>query len=649
MNKLTVSRIENSSIYFTYSTVADIFVQILVNEKVIYSADLSVQPGGEYYIGHPHLLIVEKADLDVRENEYQERHHLQALVSQSTHIINLVGIDTYNKISKYVNSSYWEIFVDNTAGFDPERLKRCKVVVELGSNVGYFTKYVTRLSKIEKYICVEPCQELNEVNLALNGTDSNIFIYKAAFSDTDGEEVDFWKTDDETESPHDTMFPEINEYFATNSDKVHSIKVPTISLPTIIEQNGLKSIDYLKVDIEGAERFLLSPINYKALKEYVKRMMVEVHTEDLRIVFSDVFNMDGFRIEKVKGIHYHIVNTAFSDDIKTEKIGNVLVKVACPALGDTLCSTPTIRKIAQSYGHPVSVQTNRPDLFKNNPHVDAIYDFSLPLDSAFKEVFETYNQWIKTNRHMSGKEFNDTPIEMKLHMVEARQLHAFGVGMYLYPNELSCDFFPDEQTEISQQIDKNWVVLHTTESWECRTWPNKYWDRLVHLIKTNTDLKIVTIGRSHKESDYFEDLQKNVVRIQEVDLDLCVDGAKYQNEGDPGAISEMWHVINNARALISFDSGPIHLAGTTDTDIIQIGSSINPLKTAPWRNGSQDYKFHFVGSECKLFCASDPKYSVKEWGTINSIPYVPLCQEHYPEFFCQPTPDQVFMKLLEIL
>ena len=109
----------------------------------------------------------------------------------------------------------------------------------------------------------------------------------------------------------------------------------------------------------------------------------------------------------------------------------------------------------------------------------------------------------------------------------------------------------------------------------------------------------------------------------------------------------MWHILNNSFGIISFDSGPIHLAGTTDSWIFQIGSSIRPEKTAPWRNGTQNYKFEFIGGECKIFCASCPKYSVKEWGTINSMPYYPECQEKFKEFKCQPSPDEVFFRFLE--
>jgi ADP-heptose:LPS heptosyltransferase len=327
----------------------------------------------------------------------------------------------------------------------------------------------------------------------------------------------------------------------------------------------------------------------------------------------------------------------------------VLVTVACPALGDTLCASPTIRKISQAYGHPVSVQTHRPDLFERCPYIDQLYDFSVNVESQYEEIFETYNQWIKLNQGLANDKFRQKPMEIKLHNFEARQLHALGVGLHLYPSELHCDFFPAEQTTISKQVDKTWVVFHTTKSWENRTWPDEHWERLLCLIKDNTELKVALIGRSHKETSYQGDMQKNVVHLQDVELDLCVDGGKYQGQPDEGAINEMWHVINNSLALISFDSGPVHLAGTTDSHIVQIGASIDPQKTAPWRKGSQQYKFHFVGGECKRFCGSDPKYSVQEWKTINMIPYTPTCLERLDKYYCQPTPYQVFIKLLDIL
>lgn len=318
----------------------------------------------------------------------------------------------------------------------------------------------------------------------------------------------------------------------------------------------------------------------------------------------------------------------------------VLVKVSCKPLGDTLCSTPTIRKVALSYGHMIDVMTHRAEIFENNPYVDNIIPYTEEWPGEWAEIFETYNQFIKTNYGMAHDNFYNRAIEMKLHNVEARQLHAMGVGMYLYPDELHCEFIPDPISERAAKIDKNYLVFHVTENWPSRTWPIQKWQHMVDLVKKHTDFKIVTIGMSHKEATFNGNLDKNTIQLEGVDLNYC--------DLTDSTISELWHILNNAYGLVTFDAGPMHVAGTTESEIFTIGSSIRPEKIAPWRNGSQDYKFHYVGGDCKIFCASDPKYSVKEWGSINGMHYVPECAEGFTEFKCQPSPDQVLMKILEV-
>ncbi len=319
----------------------------------------------------------------------------------------------------------------------------------------------------------------------------------------------------------------------------------------------------------------------------------------------------------------------------------ILIRIDTPALGDTLCGTPTVRKAYQSYGYKLHIQSGRPDVFERSPYVEKVYSYKDKLDlSQFDEVFDTYN----SNINIRGKQ-----ISIKLSNFEARQLHAMGLGLTLYPDELHYDYFPGKQTNDSQSVDKNCLIFHVTENWPNRTWPSKNWQRLVDLIKTHTNYKIVTIGKSHTEATSKGAMPKNVIDLDQIDYNFCDDtvgGQDHKSQYRP--INELWHIINNSRALISFDAGPVHFAGTTDTNIIQIGASIDPKKTAPYRNGSQDYKFKFVGGECKLFCATNPRYSVREHGTINSLPYLPECLEHYPKFHCQPSPDQVFFEILKL-
>ena len=45
------------------------------------------------------------------------------------------------------------------------------------------------------------------------------------------------------------------------------------------------------------------------------------------------------------------------------------IKILTKSLGDTICSIPTINKLYQMYGEPITVFTVHPALFKNHPSV----------------------------------------------------------------------------------------------------------------------------------------------------------------------------------------------------------------------------------------------------------------------------------------
>ena len=69
------------------------------------------------------------------------------------------------------------------------------------------------------------------------------------------------------------------------------------------------------------------------------------------------------------------------------------------------------------------------------------------------------------------------------------------------------------------------------------------------------------------------------------------------------------------------------IAGTTDTHIIQLGSSIDPRLRSPYRKGTQSYKYSYILGECNLFCSSDMKYNIKHNGTHKTMPRVAFCLE----------------------
>jgi ADP-heptose:LPS heptosyltransferase len=43
-------------------------------------------------------------------------------------------------------------------------------------------------------------------------------------------------------------------------------------------------------------------------------------------------------------------------------------------LGDSICATPSLRKLYYAYGKKISVLTEHPIIFKNNPYVDKVFN-----------------------------------------------------------------------------------------------------------------------------------------------------------------------------------------------------------------------------------------------------------------------------------
>ena len=299
----------------------------------------------------------------------------------------------------------------------------------------------------------------------------------------------------------------------------------------------------------------------------------------------------------------------------------------CRALGDTLCATPTIKKLYHSYDRKISVITHHPELFYNNPYVLEVFD-----DSKNKEELIDYE--IFSSFDVSYK---DNGVCNKHNTMDIRQFHAINLGFMLTKDEMSLDYVPNDGV-ILPDLPKKYVLIHSVQNWESRTWPAKNWQLLTQLLNEK-GIHVISIGKDSSELGG-SNVDKPVFNFP---IKL---GYNLMNQT---SIDQTWHLINNSSCFVTMDSGLLHLAGTTDCEIIQLGSSINPEFRSPYRNGSQEYKYHYVMGGCGLHCASDMKYGVREWGSIQGIPSLVGCLEKKQNFECHPSVLQTYLKILEII
>lgn len=302
-----------------------------------------------------------------------------------------------------------------------------------------------------------------------------------------------------------------------------------------------------------------------------------------------------------------------------------------PSIGDLICATPTIKKIAKTYKSKVVVVSPSPWILKNNPFVSQSIHINDVLLSDLERDYDVHKSF-----HLLGKR-DPLGIEFKHAICDIRQFHSKDLGFMLTPEELSCDYFSDPFDSCMSGIDlpENYVVIHPVQSWESRTWEESKWRDLCNKL-AESNIPVVAVGKNSGE--YSDHLQQDKPVFE---IDSVID---YTNKT---SLDQTWHILNGARCVITMDSGILHLAGTTDTFIIQIGSSIHPYFRAPYRHSSQSYKYSYVSGSCKIHCASNLEYSLRDWGNIQSVTIINTCLENKPTFECKPSSELVFLDVMK--
>lgn len=299
----------------------------------------------------------------------------------------------------------------------------------------------------------------------------------------------------------------------------------------------------------------------------------------------------------------------------------------CNGLGDLICSTPTIKKLSEYYEQPITIISKMPELFKMNPYVKESYKASSIDMKYFEEKYLMHNSFYNV-----GKK-NERGIEYKHNMMDIRQFHAIHLGFMLGADDMECFYRPSYPAKNYDFPDK-YVVIHPVQTWPTRTWDAIKWMEITKILNEK-GIYVVSIGKDSSETGFFN-VQKPVFNF-EINL-----GKNLMNNT---SVSDCWHIIANSSAFITMDSGLLHLAGTTGTHIIHLGSHLKPEFRAPYRNGSQNYKYHYVRGGCGLECGSNAKYGIKEWGNVQGVAPLIKCLENKETFECHPSIDSVIEKL----
>lgn len=296
-------------------------------------------------------------------------------------------------------------------------------------------------------------------------------------------------------------------------------------------------------------------------------------------------------------------------------------------LGDTIASTPALRKLYNSYGKKIAVYTHHPDVFRNNQYVGGLYY----TENCERELLlDEYEMLVSFAPNIE----NPFGMSLRHNQFDIRQYHAAGLGFQLLNEEMDMDFYPDPFIPI-EKLPEKFVVIHPVQTWNSRTWSSDNWQLLTRMLN-DSNIPVISVGKDSNE------LGNSMVQKPVFNFEIKL-GLNLLNNAN---LSQTWWLFQKSMGVITMDSGLLHLAGTTDAEIFQLGSSVDYRLRAPYRNGSQSYKYTYISGECEKMCATKMEYGIKNWGTIRGVPSLVDCLENYESFLCHPNVLQVYNKII---
>jgi lipopolysaccharide heptosyltransferase II len=161
-------------------------------------------------------------------------------------------------------------------------------------------------------------------------------------------------------------------------------------------------------------------------------------------------------------------------------------------------------------------------------------------------------------------------------------------GLKVSDRNYRLDFDPRESKELNQLLyfkgitpSEKIIVLHTAGNWELKRWPAHYFARLIESIIERFGAKVILSG-GQSDRDYCLAINEQANR-----QGIVVAGET--------TLGESLALYRRAQAVISSDSGPLHLAHSVGANVIGIFGPTRLETTGPRGVGKSQVLFNDVG------------------------------------------------------
>jgi FkbM family methyltransferase len=144
------------------------------------------------------------------------------------------------------------------------------VLIDAGANVGFTSVYFSNLNLFKQIFCVEPSQSNVDIlkrNINFLPNTDHIKVYKNALSEKENKTFEL-----------ENSFRDGKDWSTATTENVNGT-IAGITINEIIQENNIKRIAVLKIDIEGAERFLFKKENNLEFLKITQIIALEIHDE----------------------------------------------------------------------------------------------------------------------------------------------------------------------------------------------------------------------------------------------------------------------------------------------------------------------------------------------------------------------------------
>lgn len=194
--------------------------------------------------------------------------------------------------------------------FLKKNLKPDMVMIDVGANQGEFSLLAAKYLTNGKVMAFEPqsdmCNLLNE-NIEVNGF-KNVNVFNFGLSDHDSVEKLYTSTEESIHSGiHEGLYTSFPD--DTRSEYVQEFRIT--QLDKVLNDEPLRSVDFMKIDVEGGELMVLKGA-YKTLKQYKPKIIIEINAQTFKSAGYDTKDL----LEYLAQFGYQAYRFLYSGEVK---------------------------------------------------------------------------------------------------------------------------------------------------------------------------------------------------------------------------------------------------------------------------------------------------------------------------------------------